>query len=140
MFQRLKNIEDTNLTQLQAIKDQGEKQLRKLKNIYDSRMLEVIDEIRRKNEEANKLVSKIKKIVTELDTAELVSTKANGKTKYDFNVFKSSLKFPKKIYNCEITLDEAIEEQEKLENSIIRLENYKPRGGEGGGEKRKIKS
>ena len=110
MFQRLKNIEDTNLTQLQAIKDQGEKQLIKLKNIYDSRMLEVIDEI------------------TELDTAELVSTKANGKTKYDFNVFKSSLKFPKKIYNCEITLDEAIEEQEKLENSIIRLENYKPRG------------
>ena len=36
LFKRLKNIEDTNLTQLQAIKDQGEKQLRELKNIDES--------------------------------------------------------------------------------------------------------
>ena len=82
LFKRLENIKDTSLTQLQAIKDQGEKQLRELKNIDESRTLEVIDKIRRKNDEANKLVSKIKKIDTELDTAELVSTKTDGKTKY----------------------------------------------------------
>ena len=33
IFKRLENTEDTNLTQLQAIKDHGEKQLRELKNI-----------------------------------------------------------------------------------------------------------
>ena len=82
LFKRLENIKDTSLTQLQAIKDQGERQLRELKNIDESRTVEVIDKIRRKNDEANKLVSKIKKIDTELDTAELVSTKTDGKTKY----------------------------------------------------------
>ena len=82
LFKRLENIKDTSLTHLQAIKDQGEKQLRELKNIDESRTLEVIDKIRRKNDEANKLVSKIKKIDTELDTAELFSTKTDGKIKY----------------------------------------------------------
>ena len=32
---------------------------------------------------------KIKKIETELDTAELVCTKTDGKTKYNFNLFAS---------------------------------------------------
>ena len=72
-------------------------------------------------------VSKIKKIDTELDTAELVSTKTDGKTKNDFNLFTSPLKFARKIHNYEITLDEVIDDQEKLENSIIRVENYKSR-------------
>ena len=75
LFKRLENIKDTSLPQLQAIKDQEEKQLRQLKNIDESRTLEAIDEIRRNNNEAKNLVSKIKKIDTEFDTAELVSTK-----------------------------------------------------------------
>ena len=70
---------------------------------------------------------KIKKIDTELDTAELVCTKTDGKTKCNFNLFASPLKFARKIHNYEITLDEAIKDQDKLENLIIRLENYKPR-------------
>ena len=70
---------------------------------------------------------KIKKKDTELDTAGFVSTKTDGKTKYDFNLVTSPLKFARKICNYEITLDEATEDQEKLENSIIRLENYKSR-------------
>ena len=127
LFKRLENIRDTNLTQLQAIKDQGEKQLKELKNIEESRMLEAIDKIRRKNDEAKDLVFKIKKIDTELDTAELVCKNTDGKTKYDFNLFASPLKFARKIHNYEITLDEAIEDQEKLENLIIKIENYKGR-------------
>ena len=127
LFKRLENIKDTSFTQLQAIKDQGEKKLRELKNIDESKTLEAIDEIRRKNDEAKDLVSKIKKIDTELDTAELVSTKTDGKTKYEFNIFTIPLKFARKINNYEINLDEAVDDQEKLENSIIRLENYKPR-------------
>ena len=68
LFKRLKHIEDTNLTQLQAIKDQREKQLRELKNIDKS------------------------------------------------NTVK---------HNYGITLDEAIDDQAKLEKLIIRVENYK---------------
>ena len=80
----------------------------------------------------------IKRIDTELDTAELACTKTDGKAKYDFNLFASPLKFVRKIHNYEITLNEAIDDQEKLENSIIRLENYKQRNTQK--KKRKIKS
>ena len=45
-------------------------------------------------------------------------------TKYDFNRFLFPLKFIEKIHNYEITLDEAMDNQEKLEKLIIRLENY----------------
>ena len=48
LFKRLKNIEGKNEVELQAIKDQGEKQLREIKNINKSNTLKVIDEIRRK--------------------------------------------------------------------------------------------
>ena len=34
------------------------------------------------------------------------------------------LKFVERIYNYKITLDEAKEDQDKLEKLIIRLENY----------------
>ena len=107
LFKRLKNIKDTNLTQLQAIRDQGEKQLKELKNIEESRTLEATDKIRRKSDEAKDLVFKIKKIDTELDTAELVCTKTDGKNKYDFNPFESPLKF----HNYEITLNEGLDDQ-----------------------------
>ena len=127
LFKRLENIRNTSLAQLQAIKDQGEIQLKELENVEESGMLEAIDKIRRKYDEAKDLVFKIKKIDTELDTSELACTKSDGKTKYDFNLFTSPLKFARKIHNYEITLDEAIADQDKLENLIIRLENYKPR-------------
>ena len=77
----------------------------------------------KKNYEANKLLSEFKKIDETLDNAELVCTKTDG-TKYDFNRFLFPLKFIEKIHNYEITLDEAMDNQEKLEKLIIRLENY----------------
>ena len=126
LFKRLKNIEGKNEVQLQAIKDQGEKQLREIKNINKSNMLKVIDEIRRKNDEANKTLLDIKKIDTKVDTAELVCTKTDG-TKYNFNTFALPLKFVEKIFNYEITLDEAKDDQDKLEKLTIRLEKYKPK-------------
>ena len=91
LFKRLENIKDTNLTQLQANKDQWEKQLKELKNIEESRTLEPIDRIRRENDEAKDLVFKIKKIDTNRDTAEPVCTKTDGKTKYEFNLFASPI-------------------------------------------------
>ena len=47
-FKRLKNIEGKNGVQLQAIKDQGEKQLREIKNVNKSKTLKAIDEISQK--------------------------------------------------------------------------------------------
>ena len=43
-------MKDTNLKQLQAIKDQGEQQLRELKNINKVIMIKASDEIIRKNQ------------------------------------------------------------------------------------------
>ena len=39
-------------------------------------------------------------------------------------IFALPLKFIEKNYNYEITLDEAMDNQKKLEKLIIRLENY----------------
>ena len=74
------------------------------------------NEIRRKTDEVNKLVAKFRKIDRTLDKAELVCAKPDG-TKYDVNHFLLPLKFMEKIHNYEITLDEAIEDQAKLNNS-----------------------
>ena len=60
-LKRLKNIKDTNLTQLQAIRDQGEKQLKELKNIEESRTLEATDKIRRKMMKQKTLCLKLRK-------------------------------------------------------------------------------
>ena len=125
LLKRLKKTEGKNEVQLQAIKDQGEKQLRE--NINKSNTLKVIDEIRRKNADANKILLDIKKIDETLDDAELVCTKTDG-TKYDFNRFLSSLKFIEKIHNYEITLHEAKNDQTELGILINKLNNnYNPK-------------
>ena len=137
-MKRLRNIEDKNLTQLQAIKDQGEKQLKELKNIDKSKTLKAIGEISKKNDEANKLLSEFKKIDETLDNAELVCTKTDG-TKYDFNRFLFPLKFIEKIHNYEITLNEAIEDQTKLKKLINKLNNdYNPRSEKKRKEKNRV--
>ena len=127
LFKRLENIKDKNEEQLQAIKDQGEKQLKELKNIDKNKTLKAIDEISKKNDEANKLLSEFIKIDETLDNAELVCTKTD-ETKYDFNRFSLPLKFIEKIHNYEITLDEAKNYQTELEILINKVNNdYNPR-------------
>ena len=123
-FLRGLRILDTNLTQLQATKDQGEQQLRELKNIDKSRMLKAISEIGRKNDEANKILLNVNKIDAKLDNAELVCTKIDG-TKYDFNRFEFPLKFIEKNYNYEITLNEVKGNQDKLDQKTTKEELMK---------------
>ena len=48
LFKRLENIKDKNKNQLQVIKNQGEKQLKELKNIDRNKTLKVIDKISKK--------------------------------------------------------------------------------------------
>ena len=137
LFKRLENIKDKNEEQLQVIKDQGEKQLKELKNIDKNKTLKAIDEISKKNDEANKLLFEFKKIDEILDNAELVCTKTDG-TKYDFNRFSLPLKFIEKIYKYEITLNETIEKQAKLKELINKLNNYGPRNLEKIEEKNRV--
>ena len=114
LFKRIKNIENKNEEQLKAIEDQGKKQLKELKNIDKRRTLEIIDKISKKNNEANKILSEFKKIDKTIDNADLVCTKTDNKTKYDFNRFSLPLKFIEKNHNYEITLDEAINDEKDL--------------------------
>ena len=114
LFKRLENIKDKNEEPLQAIKDQGEKQLKEPKNFDKSKTLKAIGKISKENDEANKLLSEFRKIGETLDNAELFCTKTDG-IKYDFNRFLLPLKFIEKINNYEITLDETINYQTELE-------------------------
>ena len=122
LFKRLENIYDNNQEQLQAIKYQGGKQLKELTKIGRSITLKTISEISKKHNEANKLLSEFGKIDKALVNAELICTKPDG-TKYNVNFFGLPLKFIEKIHNYKITLDEAIKDQEKLEQLKSRQEN-----------------
>ena len=48
LFRRLEDIKHKNEEELQAIKDQGEKQLKELKHIDKNKKLKAIDEISKK--------------------------------------------------------------------------------------------
>ena len=95
LFKRLKNIEGKNEVQLQAIEDQGKKQLDAIKNInIGSEPLKTIVFFFSKiNEKAKKSMNEIKTIDDWLDTAQLICTNTDGKIKYDFNNFTFPSKF-----------------------------------------------
>ena len=66
-----------------------------------------------------------RKIDRELENVEFVCTKTDG-TQYDFNRFVLPFKFIEKIYNYEITLNKAINDQRELEILINKLNDYNP--------------
>ena len=109
------------------LKIKEKKQLKELKNIDKSKTLKALDEIKRKNDEANKLVPTFKRIDSTLDKTEPVCTKTDG-TKYDVNHFALPLKFIEKVHNYVITLDEAIDDQTELKILRNKLNNdYNPK-------------
>ena len=128
ILKRLKNIDDKNNTQLLAIEDQGKKQLEEIKNInVSSKPLKTISFFSTISEEAKELMNKIKVIDDWLETAQLICTKTDGKTKYDFSKFTFPLKFASKIYNYDLTLQKAQDNQQELKILIKRLNNnYTP--------------
>ena len=70
----------------------------------------------------------IKQLDDWLDTAQLVCTKTDGKTKYDFSNFTFSSKFDSKIYNKDITLKKAKDNQQEMKILINNLNNnYNPK-------------
>ena len=78
--------------------------------------------------QGKKLFYEVSKIDKDLDTEELVCTKTDGKTKYDFNLFMTLLKFTEKVYTGELTSQEAKDDQAQLEILIMRLDKeYNPK-------------
>ena len=72
-------------------------------------------------------MEKIKVIDDWLETAQLICTKTDGKTKYEFNKFTSLLKFATKICRHDLMLQEARDDQQKSQILINKLNNnYNP--------------
>ena len=70
----------------------------------------------------------IKQIDDWLDSAQLICTKTDGKTKYDFNKFMFPLKITLNIYRHDLTIEEAKDDQQELEILINKLNNnYNPK-------------
>ena len=128
LLKKLKNIEGKNEEQLKAIEDQGKKQLEEIKNInVGSKPLKAISFFSTISEEAKKLMERIKVIDDWLETAQLVCTKTDGKTKYNFRKFAFPVKFASKIYRRDLTLQKARDNQQDLQILINNLNNnYNP--------------
>ena len=109
LFKRLKYIENKN-------EDQSEKQL-------DAKPLKAIGFFNTLNDKAKQLVTDMKLLDDWLENAQLVCTKTDGITKYDFSNFTPPSKFASKIYNKNLTLQEAEDNQQKLKILINRLNN-----------------
>ena len=113
-MKKIKNIEGKNEEQLKAIEDQGKKQLEEIKNInISSKPLKTISFFSTISEETKTLMENIK-VDDWLETAQLICTKTDGKTKYEFNKFMLPLKFATKIYRHDLMLQEARDDQQKL--------------------------
>ena len=128
LFKKLENIKDKNEEQLQAIEDQSKKQLDAIKNMnIGSKPLKTIGFFVKLSDEAKKLMVNIKQLDDLLDTTQLVCTKTDGKTKFNFNKFTFPSKFSLKIYRHDFTLHEAEDNQQELKILINKLNNiYNP--------------
>ena len=73
-------------------------------------------------------MNEVKKIDDWLYTAQVVCTKTDGKTKYDFNKFTFPSKFTLKIYRHDFMPQEAEDDQQELQILINKLNNdYNPK-------------
>ena len=89
-FKRLKNIEDKNKEQLEAIKDYKEKQL------TDSKSLKAISYFNQLSSKAKGLYERITKEKNDIDPEKSVCVKTDG-TIFNFNKFKISLELASNI-------------------------------------------
>ena len=72
-------------------------------------------------------MERIKIIDDWLETAQLICTKTDGKTKYNFSKFAFPIKFASKIYRHDLTLQKARDNQQDLQILINNLNNnYNP--------------
>ena len=128
ILKRFKNIDDKNNTQLLAIEGQGKKQLEEIKNInVGSKPLKTISFFSTISKEAKGIMNKIKVIDDWIENAQLICKKTDGKRKYDFSKFTFPLIFASKLYNYDLTLQKAQDNQQELKTLTNKLnKNYNP--------------
>ena len=124
LLKRLKNTESKNEQKLEAIKDQGKKQLKILakktgqiddfKNIFFRNKL---------NSEAKKAYDEIKE-----QSKKVNYTKRGcigpGKHQHNFTIFLDLKAFAESLYNGSLPLKVAKHKQRNMEDEIKRLEDY----------------
>ena len=122
LFKRLENIKDKS-------ENQSKKQLDAIKKFnISSKPLKEISFFSTLNYNAKKLMIKIKQLDNWFDSAQLICTKTDGKTIYNFSNFTFPFKFASKIYNKYITLQDAENNQQELKILINKLNNsYNPK-------------
>ena len=90
-------------------------------------MLKTISFLSTLSKKANKLIDTVEKTDDWLENAQLACTKTDGKIKYEFNKFMMPLKFIMKIHHHGRTLQEARDDQQKLQILTNKLNNdYNP--------------
>ena len=127
-MKRLKNIEGKNKQQLEAIKDQEEKQLqtftKKTNQVDDFKNVSYRNEL---NSEAKKAYDKIRKQGKKIKYTELISTGSSAKHRYNFTIFLDLKTFAESLYNGSVSLEVAKLKKRNMENEIERLEDYNPK-------------
>ena len=115
--------------QIKTIEDQGEKQIKAIQNNAKEVTIKNFITENILNDEAKKDIDKITEVEKTIDREKLVY-RANEYT-YSFQNFRTIRAFGRVIYNGEITLKEADEDQASLLNEIINFrEKTKPRDEE----------
>ena len=126
LLKRLQNIEGKNEHQLEAIKDQGEKQLQ----IFTKKRGEVdgLKNISFKNKLKSKGIIEYNKILKQdemIDYENLIYI-GSGKHRYDFTIFLNLKTFAESIYDSNLSLKATKIKQRNMEDMIVKLDYYNP--------------
>ena len=128
LLKRLKNIEGKSEQQLDAIKNQGKKQLQiftkktnqadkfenvSFRNKLDSKAKEAYDEIQEQGKK--------------IDYTKLVYIGSSAKHHYDFTINLDLKTFAESLYNGNLSLKVAKLKQRNMEFEIDKLDDYNPK-------------
>ena len=134
LLKRLSNIEGKNEEQLEAIKDQGEKQLqvlpKKAHKKIDFKMYLVNTKVckHKLNPESARFYNEIKEQNKKIDYTKLVCIGSEKQYHYNFTIFLGLGNFAGNIYNGNLSLNEAKIKQRNMEDMIRKLEYYRASG------------
>ena len=124
-MKRLRNIEGKNEQQLEAIKDQQERQLEAISSYGATNKSRKIEFDSEKNQEAKQLADEVKEISRKHKSKKLVCFHSNG-TPYNFNKFRDIKQLGNDIFNGQISIEQANDEQDEMKEELAKLENYNP--------------
>ena len=124
-MKRLKNIEGKNEQQLELIKNQREKQLNLIHKSNLERETKQLEIQSYLNPEAKRLKGEINKEMKDKEDKNVLCTHSNGK-EYNFYKFATLNLFGNKIFDGKTSIEDALEEQAKMEKLLMSLKKHDP--------------